>query len=197
MSGCPEQALWQEVLLRQIEDALHGPPGIAGIEHRIQIIETARRFLTKHSNQLEDMCTLADVETDAVVSRMRTLIAKAPSPEEIAHQHKAQRSSLLKRTRPQRVQRTKVAERPLTLHGQTRTIAEWAAVSGISIRTILSRLYQDWSVERVLTQPVGKRVRVWGAKGGVGDDFAASMGTGGGRSAQESRNIDFSDGKVT
>lgn len=49
--------------------------------------------------------------------------------------------------------------RKITFNGITKTLAEWAAITGINRRTIAARLdLHGWSVERALTVPVGKKV---------------------------------------
>jgi hypothetical protein len=49
--------------------------------------------------------------------------------------------------------------RKITFNGMTKTLAEWAAVTGINRRTIAARLdVRGWSVEKALTVPVGKKV---------------------------------------
>jgi hypothetical protein len=51
--------------------------------------------------------------------------------------------------------RNRRTSRMLTFEGQTRTVAEWADITGIQSRTIRARLdEQRWSVERALTVPV-------------------------------------------
>lgn len=40
----------------------------------------------------------------------------------------------------------------VTLNGHARTILEWAQDAGISIRTIMGRLYRGWPPEKALTQ---------------------------------------------
>lgn len=45
----------------------------------------------------------------------------------------------------------------LTFYGETRTMTEWAELTGISLYTLNSRLNKlGWSVERALSTPVGK-----------------------------------------
>lgn len=48
--------------------------------------------------------------------------------------------------------------RLLTSAGQTRTIAEWSRISGISYRTILDRLKRGWACERAVSQSVCSKV---------------------------------------
>lgn len=49
--------------------------------------------------------------------------------------------------------------RKITFNGITKTLAEWAAITGIDRRTIAARLdVRGWNVEKALTVPVGKKV---------------------------------------
>lgn len=49
----------------------------------------------------------------------------------------------------------------ITYNGVTRTVAEWAAITGIKSRTIAARLRKGWSPERALTEPLRESNR-WG-----------------------------------
>ena len=77
---------------------------------------------------------------------------------------------------------------------------QWSERTGLTVAQIASRLRSDWTVERALTQPMGKRNRTWGATGaagvagepGVVSDFRKIEGTGAGRSAQDSPKLSFS-----
>ena len=41
----------------------------------------------------------------------------------------------------------------LEIHGESKTIAEWSRISGISARTIYDRLYSGWTPERAVFAP--------------------------------------------
>lgn len=192
MSHNPERALWQEVLLRQVDDALLGAAGVTGVEQRTQVIEEARAFLTTPSKHLEHLCLCAGIDSDGLITRMRSKIADAPDPATLATNRKASRSSVTKRTAKPKPKLIKHADRQLTLKGETLTMQQWADRTGLTVAQIAARLRDHWTVERALTQPVGKRNRGWGATGVV-SDFAGSEGTGGGRSAQDSPKISFSE----
>ena len=43
--------------------------------------------------------------------------------------------------------------RLITAFGVTRTVAEWAAVQGLTLHTLNHRLYRGWTVERALSTP--------------------------------------------
>lgn len=213
MSYNPERALWREVLLRQIEDALHGPAGITGTADRIRAIKDARRLLSKPSKQLDHLCTLADIDPSAVVARIGKQIADAPTPEQLAAEKKANRVTLLRRATQPKAKRVKVKDRLFTFKGESLTMQQWSDRTGLPVTTIASRLRDHWTIERALTQPIGQRNRAWGYTGvpnvadhtpcaagvansdgrpGVGSDFAQDKGTGGGRSAQDRPEISFS-----
>lgn len=52
-------------------------------------------------------------------------------------------------------------ERLITFNGRTLNLTEWAAHIGISVRTIISRLYQSgWDVQKTFTTPVQKSGRL-------------------------------------
>lgn len=184
MSHTPEKALWQEVLLRQVDDALLGPSGVSDIEKRTCIIKDARAFLTKPSKHLELICLCAGMDADAVITRMRAKIADAPTVADLVTTKRKNRKSLTKRPKKTTNKPTKYVDRLITFEGESLTYAQWADRTGLTIAQIASRLRQHWTVERALTQPVGQRNRGWGATGVV-SNLCASIGTGGGRSLQD------------
>ena len=200
MSYNPERALWREVLLRQIDDALYGAAGIRSTADRIRAIEDARALLSKPSPQLDHICALADIDPSAVVTRIGARIADAPTPAELAAETKARRDTILQRTKPTKAKLVKYKDRQITFKGETLTMQQWSERTGLTVAQIASRLRSDWTVERALTQPMGKRNRTWGATGaagvagepGVVSDFRKIEGTGAGRSAQDSPKLSFS-----
>ncbi|UWR59114.1 hypothetical protein [Phaeobacter inhibens] len=76
----------------------------------------------------------------------------------------------------------------LTFNGVERNLSEWAKLCGIHHKTLRFRLKNGWSVEDALTKPVRQMSRP-----GVVSNFGDVEGTGGGRSAQDSPNISFSE----
>ena len=78
---CGYRDLWQSVLLQAVEDALIGIPARSGMDpaRRAAEINAARRYLTKPSEQLDLLCNLAGLNTQAVIDRMKIRIADAPS----------------------------------------------------------------------------------------------------------------------
>ncbi|WP_127111718.1 hypothetical protein [Shimia sediminis] len=200
MSINSEKALWQEVLLLQVDDALLGATGANTRKHRIVLIDKARAYLTTPSSDLETVCTLAGIDMAALIEAMRAKIANAPSPTELASRRKANAATLRKRPKQPQPKRVKIADRPITFNGTTLTIQQWADRTGLTAMQIYSRLRQGFTVERALTQPMNKRNRGWGATGaanvthapGVGSNFGRLEGTGGGRSAQDRPKISFS-----
>jgi len=47
----------------------------------------------------------------------------------------------------------------LTLNGETKCIAEWAAQAGIGVKSMYTRLANGWSLEKAVTTPILKRNR--------------------------------------
>lgn len=191
MSYNPEKALWQEVLLRAVDDALNGVKGKTPKE-AIAAINRARHYLTTPSTDLSTVCACADMDTFAVMERMRAKIAAAPTPEELVGATKPHIAKLS--TVPARKTRkiTKIVDRRITHDGQTHTIAQWSKRTGVPVTNIGARLNQGWSVERALTQPIGRRNRSFN-RPGVVSNFRGSEGTGVGTSAQDTPKITFSE----
>lgn len=192
----PEQSLWAEVLLRQVDDALQGPGSSVPKDQRIPTIQSARSYLTTSSRQLDELCILAGVEMDGLIKAMRAKIANAPAPEELLAKRKRSRASMSRVATKPKAKRIKPGDRLILIAGETRTMQEWADRYGLTLAQITSRLNQGWTVERAVTQPTGQRNRDWGSTGGT-SNFGAFKGTGGGRSAQDSPKIDFSDRKAS
>lgn len=89
----------------------------------------------------------------------------------------------------------------LTYQGQTLKLAEWAKIVGVSLPTLCQRRKHGWTVEAMLTTPVtthGDKATLLARRGltldaqGVPSNLPQKSGTGGGRSAQEITNINFS-----
>lgn len=82
--------LWQAVLLRAVDDALNGVPSMNGgsYEQRARETREARAFLTTPNKDFTMVCECAGFDPEAVRDRMRTLIANAPTPEELTAKHK-------------------------------------------------------------------------------------------------------------
>jgi len=49
--------------------------------------------------------------------------------------------------------------RSLSFAGQTMSIGEWAKRIGVNYKTLYTRFYQGWSVEKLLTTPTRKSAR--------------------------------------
>ncbi|QND20393.1 hypothetical protein HB774_09945 [Rhizobium leguminosarum bv. viciae] len=97
--------------------------------------------------------------------------------------------------KPKKVVAPKESKPRATAHrfthdGQTLTLKEWAAITGISAMSLRSRITNGWTIHDALTvpvKPVGKRMHR-----GVSFNFAPFEGTGAGSTAQENPNITFS-----
>lgn len=59
-------------------------------------------------------------------------------------------------TTPKEQTKNRRNTRFLVFNGQCKTISEWSEITGISYKSIRSRLNYKWSVKRVLTEPVRK-----------------------------------------
>ncbi|TCM57830.1 hypothetical protein C8J36_102633 [Rhizobium sp. PP-F2F-G48] len=111
-----------------------------------------------------------------------------------------------------RMKPSPAARRPAATYeafGRVQTLEQWANEYGIQIGTIRTRLKLRWTIEAALSKPVKntgyrahKKVlnevlresRVVASLGrGVVSDFAPSKGTGGGSTAREIPEIDFSE----
>lgn len=82
----------------------------------------------------------------------------------------------------ERLPEPKQGPKTLSFQGRTKTIAEWAKTTGLTNADIYYRLNNGWTLEKTLTTPNRKRR-------GVVCNLPASVGTGGGSSAQEITNI--------
>lgn len=157
MTHNPEQALWQEVLYRQIDDALNGPSSLATKEERLAVCVEARRYLTTPSAELAHLCELAGIDPAALVDRMRSKIVAAPAPEELVSTSKAHRAKISAAAKAQTTKMTRVATREYTINGETLTLAQWAERTGTSMTIISQRINAGWSAERAILQPLGTR----------------------------------------
>lgn len=70
----PERALWQMVLLQAVHEALHGPKGVRRM-HSARLWQDARDYITTPSKDLEMVCSMAGVEMDALVERIKLRLA--------------------------------------------------------------------------------------------------------------------------
>ena len=133
-------ALWSEVLLQQVNDALYGARG-SDIPKKDRALFTrqARAYLTMANRDFDNICNMIGLDPDAVRDRMRSAISKAPSPEELA-------------------------ENPIPFPDR-------------------------FKIERPKGR--GRTRRQAADRPGVGSDFGASEGTGGGTTAQERTKITF------
>lgn len=133
----PERELWQSVLLRAVEDALSEPPkGSANAKRRHEILD-ARTYLTRPSKDLSHVCSLAGVDMEALIDRMRKRIADLAPMEPV-------------KAKPPRV-RGIILEHD----GRSTTIDQWEKITGISATIIRDRLRNGWTTADALTVPVG------------------------------------------
>ncbi|WP_417724207.1 hypothetical protein [Salipiger sp.] len=79
-----ERALWVEVLMSAIEDALLGVPAFVGeVSDRVAATHTARAFFLRPSPDLRTICDLIGLDPVAVRDRVTRQIAAAPEPEDL------------------------------------------------------------------------------------------------------------------
>ncbi len=153
----PERALWCEVLLRTVQDALFGAAQVGSKTTRARICEEARHYLTTPSDDLAEVCALAGMNMQAVIERMRVQIAAAPTPEELASGPR-QISSLKPPTMPKE-KRTPFRDQPFTIDGTTRTASEWCTLHSISMRLVQVRLNNGWTHEDAFSLTVAEARR--------------------------------------
>lgn len=155
----PERALWCEVLLRTVQDAVTGVAQVQNKTTRIRICEEARRYLTTPSADLAEVCALAGMDMQAVIDRMRKQIAAAPTPEELASSRRQMSSSFAKPPAKPKEKRTRFRDQPFTIYGETRTASEWCILHGVSMRLVQNRLNNGWTPEDAffLSVAEGKR----------------------------------------
>lgn len=60
-------------------------------------------------------------------------------------------------TEPKRVRRHGRPARRFTVHGQTRTLNEWAAMLGLTNIALQARLRKGWTIEQAVTVPKGRQ----------------------------------------
>jgi hypothetical protein len=89
--------LWQAVLVRTVMDAVLGVANESSRAVSVRLCEEARRYLTRPSRDLAQVCALADMDMDSVLDRMRKQIANALTPEELAD-HRGQHIATLPKT---------------------------------------------------------------------------------------------------
>lgn len=145
----PEAELWQEVLRLAVDDALLGPINVPDRRTFLIECERARTFLTTPSDHLATVCHLAGVEPVAVLERMRARIAAAPTPQDLHDQPRQRRHAATKV--PAKPKPVPFKDQPYTIHGTTRTAAEWCALSDLSLESVRRRLNAGWTHERAFT----------------------------------------------
>lgn len=154
----PHQRLFRAILNQAIEDALAKDP-------------SARNWF-KHQHRTYCLyCDLAGFEPEALAERvLRACAEKDNAPP------KAPRLPIKRTPRDPSTYKAKRYQ----LNGQTLTLREWSALTGVSVNALRSRLQQNWPLERVFTELARQR-----SAPGVGQDFIESEGTGGGSRAQD------------
>lgn len=130
--------LWNAVIEQAITDAT--APLSTRCDVRMDQLRT-REWLTKPSQDFEDVCALAGIEPDRVRATAAQLI-------EAVSQQGSDRGLLPKRAR--------IPVRGLYHYaGRSLTIGQWAAATGIAYHLLYNRMSRGWSIERALTKPIG------------------------------------------
>lgn len=78
----------------------------------------------------------------------------------------------------------------ITLDGDTRSISEWAEITGLNKNTIAGRLRLGWTAQRILREPAGFAL---GRRPGVGRNFVDHSVTGGPSSARDISQLEISE----
>ncbi len=142
------EALWREVLLIALTDALHGIAANASIDDVRRPMD-ARDYILVPNPDFTLVCSLADLEPEAVRSEFAARLAQLGS------------------ARPPRTWRDLTAdakpklpsEPSYTYQGRSLSLREWAEVSGMPRPLLMNRVNRrGWPIERALTQPVGRRM---------------------------------------
>lgn len=92
-------------------------------------------------------------------------------------------------TKPQNKTLGRKPTMTLTHDGQTLPYSEWVSRTGIPEATLRQRIHKGWTTKRALTTPAQNSKR---QAPGVVPDFGPLSGTGGGKSAQDGPEINFS-----
>jgi hypothetical protein len=167
--------------------------------------------------EFEDTCRLARERAHQLVAARRAAAREQvadwiarPLPAVRYGRHSAPQApaAVDDATAPDAVPTRRRSEATLRLNGESRitlsyigltlTLTEWADRTGISPRTLHSRLVYGWPVERILTVPPNRHAKrprkrvVSTTTPGVPSDFPTSLGTGGGSAARHSSELEFS-----
>lgn len=86
------ERFWQAVLAQVITDALQGSKMAGDTQMtRVRQIQEARDYITQPNRDFNEVCYLAGMNPEAVRERLRTTIAEASAPEELAGGQRAPR----------------------------------------------------------------------------------------------------------
>lgn len=140
-----ERDLWQEVLLRTIEDAILGPVQVDETA-KPRIIAQARRYLTTPGKDLAMVCSFAGIDMGALIERMKKQIREAPAPKELLAAPRKTRAAFTKQ-----IPREQKAIETYTFNGETLTIRQWAEKTGLSYSLVYNRISRGWPVSDAVT----------------------------------------------
>lgn len=174
----PEENMWAAVIQQAIRDALSKPTSVL----KAHAIRESRDWLLKPNSQFDYVCELAGKNPARTRLAIGALLAKQEE-RNVKPPHKAA---------------TKREHATLTFHGKTQTIGQWATERGLTYGMIAARLRNGWTVEAALSTPFtpsGDRFKLYSkrnARAGARSDFGNTKGTGGGSTAQDFPETEFS-----
>jgi hypothetical protein len=138
-----DAALYLAVIMQHIEDATSViPVGMSNLKGASADLarEEARDWLLKPNAGFEEVCTLANVEPRDVRNAATAKI------EEFERQHPEVMRDAARRKEEER---TKHAAKLYEIDGEQKTLTEWAAVAGVTVATLMKRMYRKPLAEAV------------------------------------------------
>ncbi|WP_036264418.1 hypothetical protein [Methylocapsa aurea] len=134
------RALWTAVITQAFDDSKY-----IGVDKRAILDRSeARAWLTGHSKDFLDACSLAEVDPDYIRKNARDVIEQAKRDEV---------------TKTPRKRGLSPNERFFEHDGKTLNIIQWADLAGISYTTMLLRLKQGYTISHILDLYLYKTIR--------------------------------------
>lgn len=154
-----ERKLWHAVINQMLEDGLNTHTSATITRDR----EAARDWFTRRGSGYRYVCDLADIaDPDKLADRALVMFAEADKAPNARAQHPASRNP------------ANYKSKRYEFNGQSLTLREWSAHTGISLQALKSRIQQKWPLERTFT--VLSRSRR--SELGVGENFLEHQRTG-------------------
>lgn len=168
-----ERALWVNVVLQAIRDATD----TSGERHPAVIRSRARLWFNLRNPDFVEVCNCAQLDPEATLEKARAAFAR----------YDASGSAMPRNSASPLVRTGKQNRKPklYTVNGESKSVAEWADKIGLSHGALRTRIR--------LTGSIAAAVSIPGRQYGRGrvTNLSEPMGTGAGRPAQESSEIDF------